>query len=163
MKFLSDVEQNTTEWKRLRLGIPTASNFHYIITPLGKPVDSRERKKYIYRLVAERILQEPMPERFEGNEWTERGQVLEDRAAEAFAKQMGCAILPGGLVTTDDARIACSPDRVVNRKKVWEAVEVKCPAAWNHIQHMVEGPGERGEGARPLPTPVRPNPASTPP
>jgi len=144
MKFHFNVEQNSTEWKRLRLGTPTASNFHYIITPQGKPVDSRERKKYIYRLVAERILQEPMPERFEGNEWTERGQVLEERAAEAFERQMGCPLSEIGFVTTDDERLGASPDRLISRNGVIEAgVEIKSPAAWTHIQHMVEGPGEK--------------------
>ena len=58
------IEQGTPEWKKVRLGIPTASWFHTIITPLGKPTDNRERKKYLYRLVAERILQQPMPDSF---------------------------------------------------------------------------------------------------
>lgn len=140
---LHQVEQNTPEWKQARLGIPTASNFHYIITPLGKPVDSRERKSYLYRLTAERILNVPMPERFQGNEWTERGTQLEDRAANELAKRLNRTFEPGGFITTDDGRFGCSPDRIIVGKHGSEAVEIKAPAAWTHIQYMVEGPGER--------------------
>ena len=49
-------EQYSDDWFRLRLGIPTASQFHNIVTPLGRPTDNRERRKYMLRLVAERLL-----------------------------------------------------------------------------------------------------------
>ena len=40
-------------------------------------------------------------------------------------------------MTTDDGRLACSPDRIVD----WShAVEIKCPAPWTHIQYSVLGP-----------------------
>lgn len=135
------VEQYTEEWKRLRLGMPTASNFHLIITPGGKLVDSRERKSYLYRLVAERILNKPMPSRFEGNEWTERGSSMEDEAADALERQLGRPLSPGGFVVADNGRYGCSPDRLLREGK--EAAEIKCPAAWTHIGHMIEGPGDK--------------------
>jgi hypothetical protein len=141
MKFHA-VEQYSTEWWQVRLGIPTASNFHLFMTPGGKPTtpDNKERRRYLYRLVGERILGEPAPPRFEGNEHTERGQDLEERAAEAFGKEVKIGLKPGGFMTTDDGRYGCSLDRIGGSNA---AVEIKAPAAWTHIQYMVEGPGDR--------------------
>jgi hypothetical protein len=136
-----DVEQYSEEWKRLRRGIPTASNFHLLMTPGGKPTspDNKERKQYLYRLVAERILGATMPDRFAGNQFTEDGHAREDKAAELFRGEL----LPGGFFTTDDGRIGCSPDRILAPRLGNEAVEIKAPAPWTHIQYMVEGPGDR--------------------
>jgi hypothetical protein len=147
MKFIQ-VEQNSDEWRRERLGKPTASNFHLIITPLGKPVDSRERKLYKYRLVAERILGEPVPSQFEGNDATKRGLDMEPRAVSALEATLGKTAEPGGFIMDDDERIGCSPDRVITRdfKRVssrWQGVEVKCPLPWTHIGHMIDGPGDK--------------------
>lgn len=139
MKF-HEVEQYSDEWWKVRLGIPTASNFHLFITPTGKPTtpDNKERRKYLYRLVAERILEEPMPPRFEGNEYTERGKNMEEEAAKAFLP--GRMLRPGGFMTADDGRYGCSMDRLIGADS---AVEIKAPAAWTHIQYVVEGPGDR--------------------
>jgi hypothetical protein len=142
MKIIQ-VEQNTEAWRKARIGIPTASRFSRIITPKGAPVDSRERKAYIYRLVAERLLNEPMPEEFTGNNWTERGERLEARAADEFSKKMGVALIPAGFLTSDHGRYGASPDRLIARVKPHEAAEIKAPAAWTHIQYMCEGPGEK--------------------
>jgi hypothetical protein len=138
-----DCDQYTEDWKRLRMGIPTASNFHLLMTPGGKPTapDNKERRQYLYRLVAERILQTPMPDRFAGNQFTEDGHAREDAAAELFQKAVkGRSIMPGGFMTSDDGRIGCSLDRIMGG---CEAVEIKAPAPWTHIGYMVDGPGDR--------------------
>jgi hypothetical protein len=143
MKY-HEVDQYTEEWKRLRSGIPTASNFHLLMTPGGKPTspDNKERKQYLYRLVAERILQVPMPDRFAGNQFTEDGHAREDAAAEMFERLTKRGpLLPGGFMTTDDGRIGFSPDRLIVGHR--QCVEIKAPAPWTHIQYMVEGPGDR--------------------
>lgn len=141
MKF-HEVEQYSDEWWKVRLGIPTASNFHLFITPTGKPTtpDNKERRKYLYRLVAERILEEPMPPRFEGNEYTERGKEMEGEAAQVFRERVGGTLSRGGFMTIHNGRYGCSLDRIWRDK---EAVEIKAPAAWTHIQYLVEGPGDR--------------------
>jgi len=137
------VDQGTAEWKNLRLGIPTASWFHTIITPGGKPSENRERKKYIYRLAAERLLRQPMPDNFV-NGWMERGNDLEAAAVRAFAKKAKVELADGGFVTTDDGRFGCSPDRLVIEKgKVTEGVEVKVPSPWVHLANLCDGPGDK--------------------
>lgn len=132
------IEQGTPEWKKVRLGIPTASWFHTLITPAGKPSENRERKKYLYRLVAERILQQPMPDSFV-NSWMERGSDLEEAAARELSKQLGVELLPGGFVTNDTGSVGCSPDRLIGSKGR-EAVEIKVPSPWVHIGNMLDGP-----------------------
>ena len=125
------------------MGIPTASNFHLFMTPGGKPTqpDNKERRQYMYRLVAERILQEPMPPRFKGNEHTEHGQEFEDEAAQQFTARIRAELAPGGFVTTDDGHYGCSPDRLL--KGLNAAIEIKAPAAWTHVGYMIDGPGDR--------------------
>src|SRR5260370_34439448 len=54
--FHHDVAQYSDEYDRIRLGIPTSSNFHKIITPQGKP--SKQWREYACVLIAERILQQ---------------------------------------------------------------------------------------------------------
>ena len=131
------IDQGTPEWKKLRLGVATASWFHTIITPLGKPTDNRERKKYIYRLVAERLLQQPMPDSYV-NAWMERGNDLEDAAARALAKREKIELLPGGFVTTDDGKLGCSPDRLVSGRA--ESAEIKVPSPWVHLSNLCGEP-----------------------
>ena len=46
-----NVVQRSDAWHQLRAGIPTAYNFHKIITPSGKASDQAE--KYQYFLLAE--------------------------------------------------------------------------------------------------------------
>ena len=134
------IDQGTPEWKKLRLGVATASWFHTIITPLGKPTDNRERKKYIYRLVAERLLQQPMPDSYV-NAWMERGNDLEEAAARAFSAIHDVDLLPGGFVTSDDGRLGCSPDRLVKAKRgASEAVEIKVPSPWVHLGNLCGEP-----------------------
>ena len=136
------IDQGTPEWRKVRMGVATASWFHTIITPLGKPTDNRERKKYIYRLVAERLLQQPMPDNFV-NGWMERGNDLEDAAARAFAGPREMVLAPGGFVTTDDGKLGCSPDRIVTRTartRTNESVEIKVPSPWVHLANLCGEP-----------------------
>ena len=54
--FHHDVTQYSEAYDRLKLGIPTSSHFHKIITPQGKP--SKQWREYACVLIAERILQQ---------------------------------------------------------------------------------------------------------
>lgn len=133
---MNTIEQGTPEWRKARIGIPTASWFHTIITPLGKPTDNRERKKYIYRLVSERILQQPMPDSFVSS-YMERGSDLEGTAARALEERLGCRLLECGFITNKAKNLGCSPDRLIGKK---EAVEIKVPSPWVHIGNLIDGP-----------------------
>jgi hypothetical protein len=137
-------EQRSDAWYRLRMGIPTASQFHNILTPTGAPTKGDRRAKYKFRLIAERLLQQSMDDRFE-NYWTKRGQELEEQATEGFLAQV---LKPGerfilrkiGFITTDDGKIGASPDRILETgKHSEEGLEIKCPSPWVQVEYLLEG------------------------
>ncbi|HEY1242222.1 MAG TPA: YqaJ viral recombinase family protein [Bryobacteraceae bacterium] len=117
-----DVEQNTLEWQRLRLGIATASDFHRIMTPKKRQL-SAQANDYMHLLLAEWWSGEPMEYEYQ-SPWMERGQALEDQAVAAYEGLTGLLTTRGGFWTTDDGLIGCSPDRMVG---VDGDLEIKCP------------------------------------
>jgi hypothetical protein len=124
------------------MGIPTASQFHNILTPTGAPTKGDRRDKYKFRLIAERLLQQSMDDRFE-NYWTRRGQELEEQARDAFVGQLnGCTgIETVGFITTDDSKIGASPDGFLRfkDKRSEEGLEIKCPSPWVQVEYLLEG------------------------
>lgn len=130
------VEQGTEEWRKLRLGIPTSSMFHTLITPTGKP--STQARKYAYQLIAEEITGRPCDD-FAGSYWMERGKELEPEAARAYEFHQEVETKLVGFITNDAGTIGCSPDRLVLGKNA--GVEIKCYKAENHIAVAVEGFG----------------------
>jgi hypothetical protein len=110
MPKFHDVEQNTPEWKALRLGIITASNMDSIISPTG--VESKSVDKYINKLIAEQITGESA-DTFEGNPHTARGHEYQQEAADYFAMLHGVELKQVGFVTTDDGLLGCSPDYLI--------------------------------------------------
>lgn len=134
------VDQGTPEWHMLRLGKPTASMFHKIITPGGKPSEGQQAHLYMCRLIAERLLNEEMDDGIAGRiEWVERGKIEEPNAVAQLQFTHNLKLEPVGFVTDDSGRFGCSPDRLVVGKA--EAVEVKCPMPWTQISYMLDGPG----------------------
>jgi YqaJ-like viral recombinase domain len=133
---LHRVEQGSAEWYRLRLGIPTSSNFHKIVTPAGAP--SKQAVKYLYRLVAERLLNETMDDEIGYVKWVAAGKDNEPYAVKQFEFVNEVELLPGGFVTSDDGRIGASPDRIFKGHR--ESLEIKSPAPWTQLQYLLEGP-----------------------
>ena len=76
-----DVEQGSPEWKALRLGIPTASEFDKIVTPTG--AFSKQSQGYMNRLAAERFLRKPLDE-IGDMFWIRHGAELEPEAVTAY-------------------------------------------------------------------------------
>jgi hypothetical protein len=132
------VDQGTPEWYALRIGIPTASMFHKIITPGGKP--SAQARGYMYRLIAERLLNEQMESGLDRIEHIERGKMDEPNARAQLSFTHNLELEPVGFVTDDAGRMGCSPDRLVAGSP--EAVEIKCPAPWTQIGYLLDGPGD---------------------
>jgi hypothetical protein len=135
---LHRVEQGSVEWYRLRLGRPTSSNFHKIVTPKGEP--SKQAVKYLYRLVAERLLGETMDDEIGFVKWVAMGREQEPYAVKQFEFVNEVELEPGGFVTTNDGRIGASPDRIFKGHK--ESLEIKSPAPWTQLQYLLEGPDD---------------------
>lgn len=132
------VEQGSTRWYELRLGIPTASNFNKIITPKGDK--SKQARKYQYRLIAERLLKESQDDQLGMVRWVEHGNENEPKAAAMYEFTNEMRLEPGGFVTTDDGRIGCSPDRLLDSGR--QALELKAPAPWTQVGYLLDGPGD---------------------
>lgn len=137
MKFYN-VAQGSEEWYRLRIGRPTASNFHKIVTPKGEP--SRQAVAYMYRLVAERLLNETLDDEIGFVSYVRDGREREPQAVALFNFTNEVQLEPGGFITTDDGRLGASPDRVLRGMR--EGVEIKCPAPQTQIKYLLEGPGD---------------------
>ena len=123
--IIHDVVQGTEEWQRLRMGIPTASNFDRIITPTGRPSTAAEN--YMYELLAEILMGAPIVE--VTTPMIDRGTDLEPEAVDyyEFEKDVETELI--GFVTDNANTYGASPDRLVGDEGL---LEVKCPSP--HIQ-----------------------------
>lgn len=132
MKIRRDIRQRTEAWEHARRGIPTASQFHRIITPEAKK--SAQAADYMQVLLTEWFTGKQVVE-WSGNHATERGEALEAQARSAFEFAMGVEVEKVGLVTTDEGMVACSPDGIV--KGANEPVELKCPYPHTHMGYLI--------------------------
>lgn len=101
-----DCEQNSEEWHKARLGMPTASAFQQILAK----GDGRSRHTLMMRLAGEIITGE-RDTSWEGNEHTERGHAMEEEARELYAFQTGNELTQVGFIT--NGKVGCSPDRLI--------------------------------------------------
>ncbi len=123
-------EPRSADWFKLRLGIPTASEFHKVITPGGKL--SKQSPGYAYSLLAELMLGRPLdsPE----TTWMTRGTELEDQAIMAYEVVTGIETSLGGFITNDAGTAGCSPDRLVGDDGI---LEMKVPAPQTHVGYLL--------------------------
>jgi hypothetical protein len=132
------VEQGSVDWYKLRLGRPTSSNFHRIVTPRGEP--SKQATNYLYRLVAERLLNETQDDEIGFVKWVAQGKEQEPYAVKQFEFVNEVELEPGGFITSNDGRIGASPDRLFKGHK--ESLEIKSPAPWTQLKYLLEGPDD---------------------
>lgn len=133
-----ECDQNSDEWERARLGLPTASDFSKILTGTGKP--SAQIEDYAAYLAAETYHGAPIGG-FKGNKHTERGHELEDEAADmyAFMRDYECEKVGFCIEDKGHAPAGCSPDRFVKipgRGQKPGLLEVKCLGAAHHVLAM---------------------------
>jgi hypothetical protein len=138
MKII-DVEQNTPEWLAVRLGIPTASNFHRIITA-AKGDLSKQARRYAHELIAETLLGAPLDSPVGNLDWVARGKLLEPQAVQQYQFTTDTETKAVGFITTDCGRLGCSPDRLITGTR--GGLEIKCTLAVTHVGFMIDGPGE---------------------
>jgi len=129
----SMAEQGSSEWLAERSGKVSASCFCNILTSKGAKTTGETRKKYLYKLVGERISGEP-EETFK-NEWMQRGNDLEPEARETFERKTGLFVAQVGMVYLDERRtISCSPDGIIGDDS---GLEIKCPKLSTHIDYII--------------------------
>lgn len=134
MKIL-DHKQGSVDWAIARAGIPTASEFDQFIKPSTFELrDGRMVESYLAKKLAERWTGGPLAE---FNSWDmEAGQILEEEARPYFELRTGLAVRQVGLCLTDDGRVGCSPDGLLEDGT---GLEIKCPRIETHIRYLLRG------------------------
>lgn len=131
-----DVEQGSSEWLRLRLGLVSASRFKDIMTnPRNKTeLFSSTAKSYMLELIAEILTGEQKEVSGKALEW---GSNNEKSAQIEYAFEQGVAVDDIGICLTDDKQVGASPDGLVGD---FGGLEIKCPYnSANHIATVVSG------------------------
>ena len=140
MKIIN-CQQGSKEWFAARAGLPTASAFHRLVTPLWKIRSGEGPNTYMQELLAERWMGRPL-DSFTGFGALEQGAIREEQARPFLAMQIDREIETVGFITTDDGRAGCSPDGLVlcGSGGFREAgAEIKCPQPAQHISNLLEG------------------------
>jgi len=127
-----DVAQYSEAYDRLKLGIPTSSNFHKIITPQGKL--SKQWREYACVLIAERLLQQRIE--FYNSPAMERGLIVESEAADWYEFDRDVITQRVGFITDDDHSMGCSPDRLVGEDGL---LEIKAPLPHTQVEYWISG------------------------
>jgi hypothetical protein len=138
--FYHDVPQYSEEYDRLKLGIPTSSHFHKIITPQGKP--SKQWREYACVLIAERLLQRKIE--FYNSPAMERGLIVEAEAADWYEFDQDVTVQRVGFITDENHTVGCSPDRLVGEQGL---LEIKAPLPHTQVEYWISG--ELNERFRP--------------
>ena len=130
-----NVDQKSEEWVKLRLGVPTASDFDKIMTPKKMEL-SKSATKLAYRLIGEK-LSPYLPERAESfmtraMEW---GVQTEAEARNFYAMETDLVINNGGFCLSDDGNFGCSPDALVGDDGL---LELKCPESGTHVEYLCD-------------------------
>lgn len=134
---IHNVEPGSGQWLSIRLGIPTASMFHKIVTP-AKLEFSKQARGYAFRLVAEKLLNESL-DSLDFIEHVQRGKDLEPQAIGMYELTQEVTTAPVGFITTDDYRAGATPDRLIVGQTA--ALECKCPSPPVHLEYLVDGFG----------------------
>lgn len=101
---------------------------------------SAQRSHYRNQLLAEMATGAPV-EKFMGNYWTERGQLLEGEAADYFTLQTDLQLSACAFIFKDESRTCgASPDMLVGTlDNPVAGLELKCPNAATHIGYLIDG------------------------
>lgn len=141
MKIYKDFDQGSIEWVKKRLGMPTTSEFHKIVTPTGKL--SGQAYQYAIRMARETLRREPSQD-LDGLEHIERGKEMEPVAVKHFEFVNGITTEVVGFVTNENSGatfiMGCSPDRLLGVNAV---LEVKAPTDHVHMEYMLDGAPEK--------------------
>jgi YqaJ-like viral recombinase domain len=138
------MEQASTDWFAMRKGIPTASNFDRIITPVRCELSS-QADDYCAELIGDKYGQflPPGAENQTSNPAIRWGQQTEEEARRWFTLETGHNIQEVGCVVTDDGTAACSPDGLILAKGIQP---IPRPSQWyagcaedQEVKKMMDG------------------------
>lgn len=129
MQIITNIEQGSDEWLKLRLGIATASNFDCIVTSAGE--FSKTMPKYSLELASELLITEQ--EEMYKNDAMMRGNELEPEAREAYQEFSFNSVDQVTFISCGD--YGYSPDGLINSDGL---IEIKCPNQTTHTKYLFE-------------------------
>lgn len=118
-------DQGTDEWRMLRLGIPTASNFAEVMAKGKDGGKSITRRKYLLTLLGERLTGEVVDGY--SNAHMERGKVMEAEARDLYTFRTDAAIQQVSFVRNDEVSAGASPDALIGADGLLE-IKTRLPA-----------------------------------
>jgi hypothetical protein len=121
-----DCEQGDPGWFQARVGIVTASEFHSVLAK----GEGKTRRKYMLRLIAERITGEP--QETYTNAVMERGKLMEAEARDYYAFMTGVEPVRVGFLKR--GRVGCSPDSLIGDNGLHE---IKCKESHLHLEVLI--------------------------
>lgn len=129
-EILSDVEQGSDMWNKIRLGKFTSSEIHRLIFKKGALTD--KALKYIQEKAAE--IMTGVPNNSFDNAATTWGHEQEPIAAKLFSEKTELELTECGFVMLNEY-FGGSPDRLIG---VDGLIEIKCPFnSGNHVKHCM--------------------------
>jgi hypothetical protein len=128
-------EQYTPQWFKQRRGVPTASDFHRIITP-AKWQYAAGADSYINDLIADRY--RPCYGYVDDRITTAmaEGSTMEPTARRFYEFERDVSVEQIGFALTDDERFGCSPDGLVGQPG---GLECKSPRHHTHVGWLRDG------------------------
>jgi len=129
MKII-DVPQLSDEWFQARAGVPSASEFHRIVTIKGEP--SKQAKAYMYQLAGERITG-IKSDSYQSQAMIE-GLEKESKARLLFEMMKDIEVQQVGFCLEDNEQYGCSPDGLLDSK----GLEIKCPKSHTHVGYLLD-------------------------
>lgn len=125
-------EQGSDEWRQVKAGVISPSNFDRLITASMKP--SSQADDYYYELLGEWVVgkcKELPPNLY----WVNRGTDMEPIARKHFEIIHGDVTQVGFAYKDKRKLIGCSPDGIIGKR----GVEIKCPEETNHMAYFIRG------------------------
>jgi predicted phage-related endonuclease len=135
---IHDVEQNTSEWNQLHVGIPTAGCLDQLLTPKGEPRKGEMPRTLAFKKAAEAWRGKPLIDMQTSTPWAcEQGMFLEEVGRPFFELETGKKVTEVGFITMDDGLFGCSPDGLIEGEDC--GLEIKSPAAHTHVKYLFNG------------------------
>lgn len=132
IEIFDNVEQGSEEWKKIRLGLVTASKMSVVMASGRGGAESKTRLDYMCDLAGEIITGNPTESY--SNQFMERGKEQEDEARRLYAFEKDADLTRVGFVRNGSK--GCSPDSLQGKDG---ALEIKTTMARLLIKIMMRG------------------------
>ncbi len=131
--IIHDVKQNTPEWLALRMGKVTASEIDHLVSPTGKIRTGEGPQKYLYKKLAEKLVNWAPDDFF--SQAANNGSIVELEAVPWYAFAHGVECVRAGFCSDESELFGFSPDALIGEDG---GLEIKAPTPPVHIQYLTE-------------------------